>query len=296
MLGDQVAEFNRQASSIASLNAQIVVQEAGGQTAGDLRDQRDQALKALSQLANVNVIEQPGGSVNVYIGTYRVVDGSDATTLKVSTTDPNSVLLGADPQPLRNVGGQIGATTDALTKTYPAIMGKLDAMAAGIVTAVNTLHATGWTQSGGTNVDFFDPTGTTAATIDLSSAVKSDPSQIAAGTTVNGPGDNTLALAMAQLRSQKVTIGTSNASITEFYADMVSDVGFQVANADASATVHQTLAQQAQTRLQSETGASVDEELMSIMRFQQAYQAAAKVVTVADEMTQTLLNMYTPTA
>jgi flagellar hook-associated protein 1 len=62
-------------------------------------------------------------------------------------------------------------------------------------------------------------------------------------------------------------------------------------NATSSATVYQTLAQQANTQRQSMSGVSTDEELISLTRNQQAYSAAAKVITTAASMSQTLLDM-----
>jgi flagellar hook-associated protein 1 FlgK len=55
--------------------------------------------------------------------------------------------------------------------------------------------------------------------------------------------------------------------------------------------VYETLASQAGTRRVSVSGVSTDEELVQLMRHQQAYAAAAKLVSAADEMAQTVLNM-----
>ncbi|MEP6691893.1 MAG: flagellar basal body rod C-terminal domain-containing protein [Gemmatimonadaceae bacterium] len=88
-----------------------------------------------------------------------------------------------------------------------------------------------------------------------------------------------------------MTIGTTTASINEYYSNLVTDVGFLVNTAASSVTVHGTLAQQAQARRSSESGISTDEELMSVLRFQHAYAAASKLVNVADEMAQTILAM-----
>ncbi len=291
-LGTDIQEFNKQTSIVAGLNLGIAVEEAGGKSAGDLRDARDVAIDALSKMGNVRVIEQPNGSVNVLLGSTSVVDGNTSSELAISATDPSALVIKGQAERLRDIGGTLGATTDALRTTIPGHQATLDTLASTIVTTVNGLHATGWTAAAaGTGTNFFDPTGVTAATIDLSTQVKSSAAYIAAGTTVNGSGDNTLALAIGGLRNQKVTIGTTTASINEYYSNLVTDVGFQVNTAASSVTVHGTLAQQAQARRSSESGVSTDEELMSVMRFQHAYAAASKLVNVADEMAQTILAM-----
>jgi flagellar hook-associated protein 1 FlgK len=72
---------------------------------------------------------------------------------------------------------------------------------------------------------------------------------------------------------------------------MVTGVGMQVSDATNAATVAETLASQAETRRSSVNGVSIDEELTLLMRYQQAFQAASRLVRTADEMMQSLLEM-----
>ncbi|MEP6691892.1 MAG: hypothetical protein ABJD07_12110 [Gemmatimonadaceae bacterium] len=147
------------------------------------------------------VLDSPNGERLRRGGTFRVVDGNTSSELAISATDPGALVIKGQAEQLRDIGGTLGATTDALRTTIPGHQATLDTLASTIVTTVNGLHATGWTAAaGGTGTNFFDPAGTTAATIDLSAQVKANAQVIAAGTTVNGAGDNSLALALAGLR------------------------------------------------------------------------------------------------
>jgi flagellar hook-associated protein 1 FlgK len=65
----------------------------------------------------------------------------------------------------------------------------------------------------------------------------------------------------------------------------------QVRAADNSATTYETLAGQAETRRSSVNGVSVDEELTLLLRHQQAFQAASRLVNTADEMAQAIIEM-----
>ena len=80
-------------------------------------------------------------------------------------------------------------------------------------------------------------------------------------------------------------------TFADFYNSTVSDLGVQVKAAADDAEVRGTLASQARARRDSADGVNVDEELTTLMQAQQAYAAAAKVVTTADDMMKTLVEM-----
>jgi len=71
----------------------------------------------------------------------------------------------------------------------------------------------------------------------------------------------------------------------------VSALGLAVRSSTDSAQVHRTLADQADVRRQSLGSVSVDEELVRLIQYQSAYRAAARVVSAADELLQSLLNI-----
>ena len=306
----QVNDINAYANKIAAINRQIVAAEADGQTtANDLRDMRDNAIDSLSKIVPVRVIDQPNGSNAIYIGGQTVVDGPSTTALTIQGT-PGSVSLQMNGRTL-TLGGALAANVTALNTDIPGAKSQLDALAAGIVTSVNTIHRTGWSASGdaaggsnwnsatpptGSNVNFFDPSKITAGTISLSAQVASNASFIAAGDTQNATGNNNVANRLAGLASNTSVMlqygsSTATTSASAYYNDLVTRVGVATSNATSSATVYSTLAQQADTQRQSTSGVSTDEELISLTKNQQAYAAAAKVITTADAMTQTLLDM-----
>lgn len=71
----------------------------------------------------------------------------------------------------------------------------------------------------------------------------------------------------------------------------MTGVAFRASATERSAAAAETLVLQAEMRRESVSGVSIDEELMLLMRHQQAYTAATKLVTAADEMLQSILNM-----
>ncbi len=300
-----VTDINRIAKQVADLNGQIVSMESGGATAGDLRDQRDLLLDDLSSMASTRVIEGLNGSVQVLLGTVSLVDGTAAKQIQL--TNAGSVLgykIAGSPDSIRSIGGTLGALQDVHNTDIGNVTTALDTLAAGLVKDTNDLHRTGWSPTAGlagnwppaagpygSQVDFFDATAgnATAARIKLSATVSANAGSIAAGTAFGEPGDNSLALSIAGLRDTAPSAIDTN--FGSDYRTLVGSVAGQLSQANNSTTVYGTLTDQANQRRTAVFGVSVDEELIQIMRQQQAYAAASKIIKTVDEMMQTLLSL-----
>ncbi len=161
----------------------------------------------------------------------------------------------------------------------------------------------------------------TARTIRVNAALAADASTLPTSSSAQRPSDNDLALALAGLRTSPnaalggVSVGfvvpdrskpaTTTGGVTvpakaaasgpttfaDFYNATLTGLGVQVKAATDDAQVHTTLADQARARRESVTGVNTDEELTNLMQAQQAYAAAAKIVTTVDAMMKTLVEM-----
>jgi flagellar hook-associated protein 1 len=291
-LVDAATQATALGAEVARLNTQIVTIEADGNTAGDLRDTRSRALARLADLLPTQVTERDNGSVGVNSSGIGIVDGAYSLDLEV-TTSGGTVGLGAVGRAgfFPQVGGRIGGLLTVINTDLPDVQQRLDDLAAAMVADVNGLHETGTNPDGNTGVSFFDPAGTTATTIALSSDVLASTTAIAAGTPdglgAYRAGANDVALALGGLRD------TDSASLSmtmgEQYRGLVSDIGQAVRSSSDAAEAHRVLAEQADIRRMSLSGVSIDEELVKMIEFQTAYQASARVVSVADELMQALL-------
>jgi flagellar hook-associated protein 1 FlgK len=106
---------------------------------------------------------------------------------------------------------------------------------------------------------------------------------------VNGSGDNSNALALADLQTARQLLG-GTASYQDTYGRMVTDVAVRTSQAQTGMASESALLQQAVAARDSVAGVNLDEEAANLIRYQQAYQAAAQVIAVADELFQTLLS------
>jgi flagellar hook-associated protein 1 len=320
-IGTTVDDVNHVARQFAELNKQITTAEVNGTQAPDLRDARDKLADQLARQFGARVETQRDGTVAVYVGTMMLVDASNARTLEVRGGATPSIGFVGDPDPVFGIGGELGEKLTLLSTDIPALTARLDALARGLVNGVNEYHASGWTAAGdalgnanwvpangptGSRVDFFDANFTSASTIRLSAAVTANAAVIAAGDAQNAPGNNAVALAIGALRDDtgmaalqarmgaafatQVGFG-SGTSFADHYTQSVSDLGVSVADAKNQLSIYDTLAKQSDNRRASVNGVSLDEELTLLMRHQQAYVAATKLVSVADEMAQSILAM-----
>ncbi|MCE9686682.1 flagellar hook-associated protein FlgK [Shewanella sp. AS16] len=102
-------------------------------------------------------------------------------------------------------------------------------------------------------------------------------------------GDNTNLVAMAKLSESKLMNGGAS-TLADVFQQTKLDVGNQTKAAEVKVGTANAIYQQAYARVESESGVNLDEEAANLMRFQQAYQASARIMTTASELFDTLFN------
>ncbi len=118
----------------------------------------------------------------------------------------------------------------------------------------------------------------------------SSAAEFAGAASGNALGDNSNALALAALQAQKV-LGGSTESFQSAYAKLVSEVGVGTREAKVNANAQRALLDRAVESQQAVSGVNLDEEAANLLKFQQAYQAAAQVIRISDDIFQTLLSV-----
>ncbi len=118
-----------------------------------------------------------------------------------------------------------------------------------------------------------------------------DPQKVAAslsGTTL--PGDNTLALQIAQLSQSNIS-NLNGATFGSYYSGLVSTVGSMSRAASDSLTFDDNLRFELEKRREAVSGVSLDEEAANLIRFQRSFEAGARIISVTDELLQTIINL-----
>lgn len=318
-LDSLVSQVNQFAEQVAELNGRILTAESTGTVASDLRDQRDLLIDQLSSLAGARAEPQRDGSVTVLLGNSTLVDGTSARPLRLQQDPPVpppavmpsdipvKLTLGNSVDRLAPLAGELKGLVDVINTDVPTLRGRLDTLASSIVSTVNTAHTAGFVFAGATIPgvaagDFFDAGTVTdpvrAGTMKLFSAIELNSANIASSGDINAPLDNSVAMSLASLRNNTTAVSytgpggvTETAGFGTFFRTTVTRLGLDVRGSTDDASVRSILVDQADARRQSVSGVSTDEELIQLMRVQQSYTAATKLIKTADEMLQTLLSL-----
>jgi flagellar hook-associated protein 1 FlgK len=290
---NDVASANQLMSDIATLNKQITLAEAGtGNTANDLRDLREQKLESLSKLGTFQVTTAADGTLSISGGGDQFVSGSQVTsTLATQTSLGNVVVYSTAQNAAVNLGsGSIQGAIDVRDGSLADLQNGLDTLSSQLITQVNSIYSAGYDLNGNTGADFF--TGTNAATIGVNANLQTDPSQVQAAGVAGATGDNSVALALAQLATT-AQAGLNNQTFGDSYTSLVTSLGTSLSNANDQVANHEAVSQLLLTQRDSVSGVSMEEELTDLMNFQKAYAASAQIITTVNQMLETVISMKT---
>lgn len=131
--------------------------------------------------------------------------------------------------------------------------------------------------------------GSTAGDIEVNQSLLDNPDNLAAGLG-SATGDAGNLARMVSLRDRNLTDLSSN-TIEDFYADIVGDIGFETSAARTTLQAQDQLLAQLENDRASISGVNIDEEMVDMLKYQQSYEAAARFIKVAQEMTSILINL-----
>ena len=286
-----VGQINQLTQQIAQLNGQISNLQNVGESAGSFIDQRQQAIDQLSSLVDVSVIRSDNTVTLTTANGAPLVIGQQSFQLQtqINAAGVHEVYSQGADITSSITSGQLGGTIQVRDREIPAIQNQLDALAAGLANAVNTVQAGGFDLNGvaGTNL-FNPPLAGPGAAASLSVAI-TDPALIAASSDGTA-GSNGNAEAMYALGNQAVISGQSP---TDYYSGIVFNVGNAVSNSSAEQNASSLVLQQLNDQRASISGVSLDQEAANMVQYQHAYSAAAQIISTINTMMSDVINMKT---
>jgi flagellar hook-associated protein 1 len=148
-IGSAVGDANKVCHDIADLNVRITAAESSSRAgSGALRDQRDDLLRQLGTLMQIETREQPDGGMNVYVGNEQLIQGGMSrgiiSTLDTVDGQPKTVVRFADNNsPITLLGGSIAGMLASRDVNVQGHMQDLDGLANALINEVNKVHSQG---------------------------------------------------------------------------------------------------------------------------------------------------------
>ena len=285
-----VSQINQLTQQIAALNPQIEEQNATPQGSGTLQDQQDELVLQLSALTSVSVTQGTDGeTISTGNGTALVV-GSQSFALQTTTgSDGMQHVLDSNGNDITSslTLGDLGGTIQTRDQAIPGLQTQLDTLANQFATAFNAAQASGFDQNGKAGQNFFTVPTTVAGSAAAIKISITDPALVAASSDGTSGSDGNLAN-FATVQTSALPSGQTPA---DAYASLVYQVGTLASNAQTESTATKGSLTQLNDQLNSVSGVSLDQESANLITYQQAYEAAARVISTIQALMTSTMNM-----
>jgi len=301
-------EVNSLASQISILNEQISRRIVNDYQPNDLLDQRDVLIDQLSKIVDIDVKNSSNGMVDISVGNGALVTGKTSNKLTIGF-DQNSGLV--DPAEIK-IGGQTvdlgsgellgniesyGIMGGNRNSTIPYYKDKINELAMTFANAVNEVHLSGLNLDNisgvsNTKVEFF--TGSSAKDLKVNPEIMKSLNLIAAAKDEGGgqssKGNGELAQEIANIKFKDLNFTGTTSTADDFYRNIIGQLGIDSQESQRMQNNYEGIIKQVENRRQSVSGVSLDEEVANMIKFQQAYNAAARIVTSVDQCLDKVIN------
>jgi len=274
-----VETINRSLSALANINNSLLRAQPGTSAYAQLLDSRDAALQTLSENMDVTISFGARDSAEISFAGQTLVSGNSAASLSVAANDDGTLALslGDGTALSAPANGTLGGLFSA-AQTVTARRASLDTLAEQFVTDVNAWHAQGLTDAGGAGAALLSYGGGAASV----AALITDPAELAlksADVTLNG----NLLTVTSTLRGS----GSVEQSWTSLVATHANLLGATQAEFDTATS----RSDQAVAAREAVSGVDLDMEAADLLRLQQAYSGCAKILQIAKETIDSILNI-----
>jgi flagellar hook-associated protein 1 FlgK len=285
-----VNQVNTLTSQIANVNQQISTLKNSGEDPGTLVDTQNNLIRQLSALVDVSVIPTDQGISLALSNGTTLVSGAQSYSLStgLGTDGVQHIFDGSTDITGAVAGGSIAGLIQVRDQEIPALGTSLDQLAAGLATNLNTANRTGIDLSGNAGGNLFlpPPAGGVGAAAAFTVAI-TDPALIAASSDGTSGSNGNLAV-LSAVATEPLANGQTP---IDSYSSIVFKVGNDTSNTSADSASSSLILQHLQDQRGSVSGVSLDEEAANLIKYQTAYQAAARVVSAVNSLLSDAVNL-----
>lgn len=272
-----VDQVNSDIAALQKVNEGLLRAREGSTNQASLLDERDQLLDSLSGALPINVTFDAHGAASVRTGGSSgpiLLDGPTVGTVGLNVLADGQLSFNVDGTAIAPASGSLSGLASAAASVADQRT-KLDALASQFATQLNNAHEAGIDSNGNAGQALVSFSGTAASL----TAASLTPDQVAAADSAS---DNGNMLAFANLRGPTGT--------EQGWSQLVSMNAQTVSSANAEDTAASTRRDGAMAARDAVSGVDLDHESADLLRFQQAYEGSARVIQVARETFQSILN------
>ncbi|MGF1691453.1 flagellar hook-associated protein FlgK [Photobacterium kagoshimensis] len=311
-LDASLTDANTLMASIASLNSSIRDVGGNSEAASSLLDARDEAIRQLSSMMDVNPTYHDDGTVTVTMAKGQtLVSGTTASQLSQDHNGELVLKRGDTNLALDdNLGGTIGGLVDYRDNELAGLRRELDVMAYSFATEFNEKHQQGFDLNGEAGKAVFGGVDSVEGAAAKLTLLVDDPKQLAFSSAADEPGNSDNLKGLIELKNAPVDVDKSKLSpealknyeltidklngksIYSNYTGLTGDWAIKTAQLEADTKASEALVKQAQGERDSKSGVNLDEEAASIMTYTQMYQANAQVISTAQQLFDVTLSMF----
>ena len=259
---------------IAKDTLQMRLEELGAYSS--IKTQFDEEDRITVSIDGVDVIKD-----NLVVGEIEGAldaDGGVQVSVRNSDSDSTAKLTGQ---------GSIQGLIEARDTVLQDLRQDINLMAAKLIEGINSVHKPGVSLDGSTGLEFF--TGTDASNIAVNAALIADLNKIQLSADTD-EGDNTVAGNLLKwLESPQEGLG--KVTVAQHYNEAVASYGQELANINNRLADQEVISHTLTQMRAGVSGVSLDEEMSSLIQYQRAYQASAKLISTINDLFQTILAM-----
>ncbi len=285
----KVNEINGLVSQLETINKHI-----SSNGSDDLEDQRDVLIQQLSLKIDIKVNESSNGTVTIAGGGSILLSSGYSNQLRAETSQTSNGGFNIKIKMINGnkdadiISGELGGLLEVHNEHLDGYIDKLNTIAISLKDAVNNVHSSGFNLDGVTGINFFSDNISGAGDFAVSDEIISDSTLIASSNVVGTPGDGSIAQLIADLQNENITDGST---LSDFYNSIVTELGSKTLEAKFIRENQEKIVEQLSNQKAAVSGVSLDEEMTNLIQYEQAYQAAARMISTVDDLMETVLHM-----
>ena len=285
-----IENINQILRDLDTLNTAITKAKSAGKPDHASADLQVKKLEELAGMVDFESQVTEEGSLQLRIGGILVLDEDKASSMRAEIDEVNKTFnLRLDSGKLvESTGGKLGADIDMYQNEIPEMKDRLDQIASTLVNEFNAIHSQGYGLEDGNTRNFFDPSLTDASNISVNNEIRANVGNIASSSVAGEAGNGDIAGQLADLRNENLIGGRK---LVDYSVDLISTPGRNLSEIRSNMEVRDSEISMLTAQQEREAGVNVDEELSMMIQYQNAYQGAARVMSAAQEMYDTLIGL-----